>query len=126
MFLPAGLTWLTQLLDVYVFAELRFKIREHLSAAKLAAPSGKLDLGAWVLPAARSIHEVLVHRDWSEQIARLGAGLDIESLRPGIQEYVSLEDVFPALQTLAEFVVLVNRRRDTESTRRIHQCMIAF
>jgi hypothetical protein len=122
--LPAKLTWLCQLLDVYVFAELKSRIRSRQCALRLSSTNATVNVGAWIDVNAKSIREVIVERDWEEAFAKLGAGDNVQDLNSEIKKYVSPEEIIPALPTKAEFARLVNRPVHTPITAKLHTMVV--
>lgn len=117
---PAKLTWLLQPLDVYIFAEFKRNLRRVL--AHRSAELGDEDprIGAWITPTASAARRVLVRIDWSSAFSRLGAGLDLEELRPAVRKYVGSSPIVPALPKLADFATLLSRVQHTSNTRQLH------
>jgi len=122
---PAKCTWLTQLLDVYVFAVLKSKIAQFKAAERLAAPDGQCAPGSWIDHTARATRATIVTRDWSEHFERLGATLNNASLRPELLRYVGDDPIMPRLPLRAEFARLVHRNADTQNTWDLHHCIMS-
>jgi hypothetical protein len=124
LMLPARLTWLCQLLDVYVYSELKSLIRTGQCALRLSSHNATLNVGAWIDVNARAIREVIVDRDWQDSFAKLGAGDSVFAMNSDLQSYVAAEDVTPSLPTIAQFARMVNRPIHTEITVRLHSMVV--
>jgi hypothetical protein len=122
--IPAKLTWLVQLLDVYVFSELKSRIRAEHAVHRLSRPRGSLEVGSWIDGNARAIREIVVDRDWQAEFAKLGAGDSVEDLNHELQRYVSLSEVSAALPTRAQFCRMVSRPCDTDVSERLHAMVV--
>jgi hypothetical protein len=124
LMIPAKLTWLLQLLDVYVFSELKSRIRSEQFGHRLSQPTGSLDVGSWIDVNARAIREIVVERDWQGEFAKLGAGNSVEEVNQGLQWYVSPAEVTPALPTRAQFCRMVSRPSNTDLSARLHKMVV--
>jgi hypothetical protein len=124
LMLPAKLTWLCQLLDVYVYSELKSLIRSGQCALRLSSPNATANVGAWIEVNARAIREVIVDRDWQDAFAKLGAGDSVHGMNSELQRYVPAEDVIPSLPTVVQFARMVNRPAHTEVTVRLHTMVV--
>ena len=69
--LPAGLTWLLQPLDVYVFAEFKHAIKARLHAERVAHPTGDLKRERWLTVVLDEIGK-LNNREYSHAFVRTG------------------------------------------------------
>lgn len=77
IFVPAGLTWMLQPLDVYVFADLKRRIKDRLHAVRIAQEDGQCPPAKW-LPIVMKEVASLNNADYSRPFSRLG--LDGEQL----------------------------------------------
>ena len=59
---PAGLTWLMQPLDVYVFAKLKTALRDGHRALRASRPQGRLLAGEWVTVTSKAVRSILLSR----------------------------------------------------------------
>ena len=73
---PAGLTWLMQPLDVYVFAKLKTALRDGHRSLRATRPEGRLLAGEWVTVTSKAVRSVLVDQNWSTIFGKLGMGHD--------------------------------------------------
>ena len=122
--LPAKLTWLLQLLDVYVFGLLKKDIRLEEVRSRESSMTGSLATRQRIGFAASSIRRIIINRDWSTAFEKLGYGSLDRPAGSHLQEYLPLGDIDAALPTLAEFADLVSRPAHTEVTRRLHRMCI--
>ena len=60
LFLPAGLTHLLQVLDVYIFADLKRRMRQHFMRRVSATADGSLDRHHRIDAVGRAVHGALV------------------------------------------------------------------
>lgn len=120
--IPAKLTWLLQPLDVYVYADLKRTLRHHLADVLLT--HAEMTPGSWIAPTAAATRSSLVRTDWSEHFDRLGAGLDLETLRDEIGAYLEGAAVVPGLPKCAELAQIMNRRHHTDGTKRLHAALM--
>ena len=120
---PAKLTWLLQPLDVYVYADLKRELRQHLAEATLNSSEDQVERGSWITPTATAIRSVLVRTDWSKQFDRLGAGLDIEAMRGEVASFVAGAVISPALPKSTELAQILHRRPETGGTKRLHAAL---
>ena len=88
LLIPARLTWLLQMLDVYVFAEYKRRLRSITTEAVLSSPSGRLTTGAWVPLLGEATQQVMVRADWSRTFSKCGLSADITLARDKIRDYL--------------------------------------
>ena len=120
VYVPAGLTWLLQLLDVYGFAILKADLRTAEARMRLKESSGQIPSGVWMKMAAAAIRRCIVNRDFTDCFRRLGTAESSEAISPALQEYVGDNDINPRLPTLAEFARVINRPAESGNTRSLH------
>ena len=87
LIVPALLTWLLQMLDVYVFQKLKARIRQLQTNSRIASPSGRLEKHAWIHMVGRAVGDVLVDQDHSWTFARLGCEAGLPNLRAEVAQY---------------------------------------
>ena len=68
--IPAKLTWLMQLLDVYCFGPLKRELRESEARTRLRDPRGQVAAGQWMSMATSVIRSQVINRDWAECFSR--------------------------------------------------------
>ena len=126
LLLPAKLTWLLQLLDVYVFGLLKKDMRLEEVRSRESSTTGSLAARERIGFAASSIRRIIINRDWSAAFEKLGHGNLNRPSASHLQEYLSPGDIEPALPTLAQFADLISRPAHTQVTQRLHRmCMRA-
>lgn len=126
VFVPAKLTWLLQLLDVYCFRAVKRDFREAQAKARLADPRGQIGRGQWMHMATRVIRRQVINVDWTESFGRLGAGEEAAHLHGRLARYIGGAEIRPALPTRDEFARLINRPRDTPLTHRLHDSVVGY
>ena len=124
VFVPASLTWLLQILDVFTFAGLKRELRQAEVRARANSISGQIVPGQWIKLATTVIRCEIINRDWSPCFARLGAGESCENLSTPVADLLAGADLRPALPTLSEFASLINRPVDTPLTRTLHASIL--
>ena len=122
--LPHKCIWLLQLLDVYVFAELKTRLHQSMAAERMRNEDWRPARGSWVGHCARAARDIVVNRDWSDHFDRLGTALDVDQLRPEVRQYVGDDPLDPALPTRAEFARLTHRQPHTEGTATLHRTIM--
>ena len=123
--IPAKLTWLIQLLDVYVFGLLKRDIRLGEARHRTRSVDGRLEFADRIRLVTNSIRRHVINTDWSESFNKLGAGSDNRPQCSSLQEYLPVGDVPPALPSLAEFAELIARPVHTQATRRLHNMIMS-
>ena len=126
VFIPAKLTWLLQLLDVYVFGVIKKDMRLEELKRREASDGGAVASRERMKFATSSIRRAVINRDWSAAFNKLGYGSSHHPSGFHLQEYIPRSDIEPALPTLVEFADLISRPPHTEITQRLHRmCMRA-
>ena len=121
---PASLTWLLQILDVYVFSGLKRDVRQAEARARADSPSGQIVPGQWITLATDVIRREIINRDWSPSFARLGAGETCTELSSPVADLLRGRDITPGLPSRVEFAQLINRAADSALTRTLHTSII--
>ena len=126
LLVPAKLTWLLQLLDVFVFGLLKKDMRLEEVRSRESSTTGSLVRCERMRFAASSIRRIIINRDWSAAFDKLGHGNPSRPSASHLQEFLPPGDIDPALPTLAQFADLISRPAHTEVTQRLHRmCMRA-
>lgn len=126
LLVPAKLTWLLQLLDVFVFGLLKKDMRLEEVRSRESSTTGSLARRERMGFAASSIRRIIINRDWSAAFDKVGHGNSNRPSASHLQEYLPPGDIEPALPTLAQFADLISRPAHTEVTQRLHRmCMRA-
>ena len=126
LFVPAKLTWLLQILDVYAFGLIKKDMRlEELRTREVSA-SGIVARPQRMRFAVSSIRRTIINRDWSAAFNKLGYGNSDRPVASQLQQYLPEGDIDPVLPTLAQFADLIGRPEHTEITQRLYRmCMRA-
>ena len=123
--IPARLTWLLQLLDVYVFGLIKKDMRLGQARFRIRSADGRLHSMDRMRVATNSIRRHVINRDWSEAFNKLGAGSENRPSASSLQEYCPAGPVPRALPSLAEFSELISRSAHTENSRRLHNMIMS-
>ena len=121
---PAKLTWLLQVLDVYVFGVIKKDMRLEELKCREASTSGLVCRHERMKFATSSIRRTVINRDWSSAFDKLGYGNSHRPAASSLQEFLPVDDIEPALPTLAEFADLIGRPVHTDVTQRLHRMCI--
>ena len=121
LIIPAKLTWLLQLLDVYVFGVLKKDMRLEELRRREASLTGTVERRERMQFATSCIRRTVINRDWSEAFNKLGYGNLHRPSTSHMQRYLPVGEIVPALPTLAEFADLISRPAHTEVTQRLHR-----
>ena len=124
IFVPARLTWLLQVLDVYGFAILKAELRSAEARSRLEEPSGRIPVGVWSKLAAAAIRRCIVNRDFADCFRRMGSSESSHAISTALKEYVGDVDISPRLPSLAEFARLINRPAESVNTRSLHTMVV--
>jgi hypothetical protein len=85
---PAGLTWLMQPLDVYVFAKLKTAMRDGHRKLRAGREEGWLPAGEWITVTSQAVRSILVDKDWSMVFGKLGMGNDVGPTNERLRRYM--------------------------------------
>ena len=124
VFVPAKLTWLLQLLDVFCFKALKTDFREAQARSRLRDSTGQIRRGQWMTMATSVIRRQVINVDWSGCWARMGGGESCDNLTSDVARHVRNTPIHPALPTLREFATLIGRPATTDTTRRLHASLV--
>ena len=106
------LTWLLQMLDLYVFHTLKSRLRQLHMGARLASPTGGLGKHQWIPLVGQAITEILVQRDHTRSFRRCGLEAGMPRLRDVVRGYLPPVSELPIRPlTDDEVSELVGRRR---------------
>ena len=123
--IPAKLTWLLQLLDVYVFGLIKKDMRLGQARHRTRSADGRLQSMDRMRVATNSIRRHVINRDWSEAFSKLGAGSDNRPSASSLQEYCPAGPIPRALPSIAEFAELVSRSAHTSNSTRLHNMIMS-
>ena len=110
VFVPARMTWLLQCLDTDVFAPLKKEIRRETAMRELASDSGLIRPVEHIEAIGVAIHHILVERNWSMHLNKVGAGQDLLGLRNSLNNLVKHMDLNAKAPTEAELQRVLNLR----------------
>ena len=110
--IPGLLTWLLQMLDVYVFRKLKSRLRDLQMQRRIGSRKGILAKHEWIPLAGQAITEVLVQGDYSYTFGRLGFEEGMPNLRSEVRRFLPPDGALPRRPLLdAEVSDIVGRRR---------------
>ena len=122
--IPSKLTWLLQLLDVYVFGRVKKDMRLGEARHRVLAADGRVQPMDRMRIATDSIRRHVINRDWSSSFNKLGAGSDNCPRATSVREHCIADPIARALPSMVEFAELVGRPAHTALTRRLHNHII--
>ena len=122
--IPSKLTWLLQLLDVYVFGRVKKDMRLGEARHRVLAADGRMQPLDRMRIATDSIRRHVINKDWSSSFNKLGAGSDNCPRATSVREHCEAESIPRALPSLAEFAELIGRPAHTDVTHRLHNHFI--
>lgn len=126
LFVPAKLTWLLQVLDVYGFGPIKKDMRLEELRTRESSASGVVVRSQRMRFAASSIRRTIINRDWAAAFNKLGYGNSHRPAASQLQQYLPEGDIEPALPTLEQFSELISRPAHTTVTQRLYRmCMRA-
>ena len=125
LIIPAGLTFIFQVLDAYIYADLKRSIRRGLIRHTSASPGGVVQRLARIRCTAAAVHETLVQVDCSEYFRRVGLAEDFNALSEDASKIVGQQIIAPALPLRAEFATMIARPPHTDVTRLLHQHVLS-
>ena len=126
VFVPASLTWLLQLLDVYAFGRVKGELRKAEARTRANSADGQIVPGQWIKLATTVIRREIINRDWSPCFVRLGVGETCLDLSSPVADLLAGKEIRPALPSRAEFALLVHRPPDSDVTRRLHASIFGY
>lgn len=117
---PARLTWLIQILDTHVFAQLKREMRKMVWAARLQSEDGGLTSAEHLRMLTEAASKVIVRRSWQDIFPRVGLDGNTDALRPGLRDLVRDQDLSPRRPSTAELAeVLGAHRKHVDSLHRL-------
>lgn len=125
LIIPAGLTFVFQVLDAYVFADLKKRIRQDIVRQMAASTGRQLDRLARIRCIAGATHEALVQVDCRDFFRGVGLADDFNSLRDDVMKIVGEQTIAPALPLLGEFAEMVGRAPHTYLTGVLHNLVMS-
>ena len=109
--IPARLTWLLQLLDTHVFAQVKREMRRRLWLCKQSAPSGTITVAEHMAALTEAVTVMLVRRSWSHLFARVCLDGSTANMRPGLHDLLQGVDLTPRRPTEKELATCLGAHR---------------
>ena len=125
LIIPSGLTFMFQVLDAYIFADLKRRIRQSIVREMAGSAGRDLDRFARIRCVAGATHEALVRVDCRDYFRGVGLAGDFNALKEDVMNLVGEQTISPALPLLAEFATLVGRAPHTYQTALLHNLVIS-
>ena len=123
--IPAGLTFAFQVLDAYIYADLKRRIRQAFVRHMAAASRGDLDRVGRIRCVGRATHEAIVQVDCRDYFRGVGLAEDFNSLREDVMNIVGEQTISPGLPLLADFATVVGRAPHTYLTGVLHNLVMS-
>ena len=120
LFVPAGLTHLLQVLDVYIYSSLKRRIREHMLGFQRRSHDGLLSRHGRILSVGKAIHESIVNVNGSDCFRSLGVCAQLDGLRSEVLDVMHHAPVSPALPDRARFAKMTGLASHTARTAHLH------
>ena len=89
-FIPAKLTWLLQVLDVFTFAKYKEHLRSLFAKERSLAPNGEVSILSWIRIICDTIQSVLHGSSWGPCFERNGFSEHLAAVRPAIWAHTGL------------------------------------
>ena len=125
IFIPAGLTHLLQVLDVFIFADLKRRMRDHFLRRTYAEGNGYLESHHRIDAVGRAVHEALVQVRCEDFFQKVGLGAALVDMNEDIFNVIGTEPIAPALPNRAEFATLTGAASHTPRTAAMHSLSIS-
>jgi hypothetical protein len=113
LLIPARCTWFLQPLDTHVFVKLKKFMRMELTKAQIEHATGVLPEALKIWKIGQAIHNSLVQRTWSVEMARVGLGKDFTTMRDSLHKMIEESELSAEHPTLEELKFLMGRRGNT-------------
>ena len=108
---PARCTWLLQILDTHVFAQLKREMRRQLWRDAQRACEGTLSMAEKLQSMTTAATQVLVNRSWPHVLGRVGLDGSLQLLRPSLGRMLRGADVSPRRPSLMELADILGAHR---------------
>ena len=118
LFVPSGLTHIFQVLDVFIYADFKRRLRLHFLRRASAAHGGHLDRDHRIHGVGRAIHESLVQVSCTDFFRKVGLLGDFGAVTEDIFALIGDDPIGPALPCRAEFATLTGSTPHTPPPRR--------
>ena len=120
LFIPAGLTHQLQVLDVYIYAFFKRRIREHMLRCQRLSERAQLDRHGRIQSVGKAVHEAIVNVDCSNFFVRLGLSGGVDALRDEVFSLVCHAPIAPALPSRSQFAAMTGLAEHTARTQNVH------
>jgi hypothetical protein len=121
---PSRLTAMLQLLDVFVFARLKWNLRRELLRETCARPNVPPTTHHRVRSQAAAIRQILVETDWSDVFPRVGLHPNMSDLRTEIRAALSVPEVPARLPAIRDLMIMMGQRTMTPLFRTKHTLLM--
>ena len=122
---PVGLTFLFQVLDTYVYADLKRRIRRGIIRKMVSSVGGQVERLARIRCIGLAVHDAMVGVDCREYFRRVGLAEDFDALSDDVSQLVQGQNIAPALPLRAEFATMVGRPSHTRVTGVLHSLIMS-
>ena len=106
--IPARMTWLLQFLDTDVFAILKRELRRRTAMVELSVTHGQVSTENLLSSIGQAIQTILVTRPWLNAMHKVGIGLKLSGLRPGLTALVAGTDMNPRPPSSSDLQSILN------------------
>jgi hypothetical protein len=106
---PSRLTWMLQLLDVFVFARLKWNLRREMMRETCARPHFFPTAHQRVRSQATAIRQILVETDWVDVFPQVGLHPDMSDLRADIRAALPIVEVPARLPKVRDLMFMMGQ-----------------
>jgi hypothetical protein len=121
---PSRLTWMLQLLDVFVFARLKWNLRREMLRETCARPNVCPTTHHRVWSNAKAIRQILVETDWVDLFPRVGLHPNVSDLRAEIRAALPAPEVRARLPVVRDLMFMVGQSALTPLFRTKHSLLM--
>jgi hypothetical protein len=107
--IPSRLTWMLQLLDVFVFARLKWNLRREMIRETCARPDVFPTTHQRVRSQATAIRQILVETDWVDVFPQVGLHPDMSDLRGNIRAALPVVEVPARLPKVRDLMFMMGQ-----------------
>jgi hypothetical protein len=122
--IPSRLTWMLQLLDVFVFARLKWNLRREMLRETCARPDVRPTALHRVQSQAKAIRQILVETDWVDLFPRVGLHPDMSDLRAEIRAALSVPEIPARLPEVQDLMFMMGQSTLTPLFRKKHTLLM--
>jgi hypothetical protein len=110
LMVPSRLTSMLQLLDVFVFARLKWNLRRELLRETCARPNVRPTAHHRVWSQANAIRQILVETDWGDLFPHVGLHPNMSDLRAEIRDALPVPEVPARLPAIRDLMFMLGQR----------------